>query len=54
MKDERYKQLEKAAKVKLTEEEKQDGWHFCREWDGMLIHSSWPEYESCICKLKYK
>ncbi len=36
---------------KLTKEELEDGWHFCPDWDDMLIHKEWPEIESCTCKL---
>lgn len=26
------------------------GWHFCPDWDYMLIHTSWPETDGCTCK----
>ena len=31
----------------LTQEEADAGWHFCSEWDGMLIGPGMQEYESC-------
>lgn len=41
--------LERDPEAKLTEEQLKDGWHFCNEWDGMLIHITQPEYEACLC-----
>ena len=29
---------------------KDAGYHFCPDWDGMLIGPNWPEAESCSCK----
>lgn len=47
---ERYYELERDLNLKLTAEEVEAGWHFCNaEWDGMLIHESWPEAECCSC-----
>ena len=45
----RYVQLTRTHEANLTEKEVKDGWHFCCEWDGMLIHSSHPEAECCYC-----
>ena len=33
----------------LTEKEVSDGWHFCADWDGLLINNDWPESECCSC-----
>lgn len=44
----RYTELE-YGDIPLTEEEIQDGWHFCKDWDYMLIHDSWSEIEGCHC-----
>jgi hypothetical protein len=34
----------------LTQDETNAGWHYCNsEWDGMLIHTTWPEKEACTC-----
>jgi hypothetical protein len=32
----------------LTEAEQKE-WHFCWDWDGMLIHKDDPEFECCVC-----
>ncbi len=51
MKRERYNELSRNMKLKLTDEEVADGWHFCySEWDDMLIHKNWPEAECCNCR----
>lgn len=36
-------------KITLTEEEQKE-WHFCWDWDGLLIHKSAPEFAACVCK----
>ena len=46
----RYTELNVDQNLKLTDQEKADGWHFCKEWDGMLIHKDWPESKGCICE----
>ena len=33
----------------LEPEERAQGWHFCPEWDEMLIGPGWPEMASCLC-----
>ena len=48
MDDERYKYLEVTG-APITDKEIQEGWHYCYEWDGMLINKSWPEAECCKC-----
>jgi hypothetical protein len=42
--------------VHLTEGEMADGWHWCPEWDDLLIHPMDGEYQFCQCedKQKYK
>lgn len=45
----RYKELDRNPNGKLTKEEIKQGWHFCPDWDFMLIHRDWPEYHSCTC-----
>jgi hypothetical protein len=37
------------GKAELTQEEINEGWHFCWERDGLLIHPTWDEYECCNC-----
>jgi hypothetical protein len=48
MTPQRYKHLEKYGDPLLTDEVR-EGWHYCGDWDGMLIHISWTEYEACTC-----
>jgi hypothetical protein len=46
----RYKALEYDENAQLTSDEITDGWHFCYDWDYMLIHTTWEEYNSCTCR----
>ncbi len=48
----RYEQLMKDEKLQLTEEEIKKGWHFCWDWDGLLVHPDSPEGECCRCRPK--
>lgn len=50
MTKQRYNELMKNPELKLTPEEYKNGWHFCYEWDELLIHISWKEFKSCTCK----
>lgn len=34
---------------RLTQAEIEEGWHFCPEWDGLLIHPNDKETEACTC-----
>lgn len=45
----RYKELRNNLDLRLTQEEIDEGWHFCADWDGLLIHKDHPESESCSC-----
>lgn len=47
----RHRALE-MGQGELTDTEKADGWHFCNDWDGMLIHPSDKEAECCTCHPK--
>ena len=40
--------------VMLTAEELANGWHWCDEWDGLLIHSDDREFEHCKCDFMKK
>lgn len=41
---ERYDELMGDTSLKLTREEMLNGWDFdCVNWDGLLIHKTWPE-----------
>lgn len=46
----RYIELEKDANSHLTPEELQQGWHFCPDWDYMLIQKG-SDAEECYCKI---
>lgn len=35
--------------AKLTEQEIQNGWHFCPDWDYMVIGPESPEIKCCLC-----
>lgn len=48
MDKERWIEIDLAGKG-LTFEELKDGWHFCYEWDEMLIGPGMPECEACLC-----
>lgn len=52
MTPERFKQLTTGFvddKTHLTDKECVEGWHFCPDWDFMLIHKSHPEFKRCLC-----
>jgi len=40
--------------VMLTAEEVANGWHWCDEWDGLLIHADDREFEHCNCDFMKK
>lgn len=46
-------ELETDMNAKLTPEEMAAGWHFCPDWDGMLVDMNDIEGEgaACLCKL---
>jgi len=45
---ERYIRIQNGAED-LTPEEVEDGWHFCPDWDDMLIHVDDDEFQCCPC-----
>ena len=38
----------------LTQEEIDQGYHFCYEWDEMCIGPDMPEWDVCLCDIKKK
>ena len=53
MKDERYHYLNTTPDSLLSSEEIAEGWHFCYDWDELLIHPDMKdEWECCICDCK--
>ena len=49
MTEERYKQLMEDDKAKLTDQEVADGWHYCYEFDGLLVGPGMGELRFCAC-----
>lgn len=49
MTKQRYYQLAQSLTLNLTAEEFDAGWHFCPDWDGMLIHKTDGEMDGCTC-----
>ena len=47
MDDDRWKLLMRDCKEMLQPEEIAEGWHFCPEWDGLLIGPGMWEFEHC-------
>ena len=46
----RYEDLQwGTGPAQLTEDEMKMGWHWCLEWDDMLIHPAMAEYAHCSC-----
>lgn len=50
MSKERYTELMNNTTLSLTAGEYENGWHFCNDWDDLLIHRNWPEAECCTCQ----
>jgi len=53
MNNSRYKEIEIEGKQLLPSELRQ-GWHYCENWNDMLVGPSMPEWESCYCDIQYK
>lgn len=49
MTNERYKFLMDNEGSSVTDEEFKEGWHFCYEWDGLLVGPGMPELKYCCC-----
>ena len=49
----RWLELMRSLAAKLTLEERLEGWHFCCEWDGLLVDPMSPEWgdnlKRCRC-----
>jgi len=50
--DDRFWHLQKTGE-RLTPEEMAEGWHYCWEWDGLLVCPDFPEWghdgNTCSC-----
>lgn len=49
MKNERWQLLMDDDDAPLTAEEITLGWHFCCEWDGLLVGPGMDELKYCHC-----
>lgn len=49
MTDQRWTTLMRDDDLALTPEEIAEGWHFCWEWDGLLVGPGMKELEACTC-----
>lgn len=47
MTDQRWKEVQENDDVKLTLEEIAEGWHFCWEFDGLLVGPGMGEQRFC-------
>jgi hypothetical protein len=45
----RYQDLMDNDRLDLTPDEIKIGWHFCPEWDSLLIGPGMPEMGACTC-----
>ncbi len=50
MTDQRFELLMKSQTEQLTEAEIAEGWHFCPDWDGLLVQQGdFQAGEFCLC-----
>jgi hypothetical protein len=49
MTKERYKELNNSTQGSLTTKEVNEGWHWCDEWDGLLVGPGMSEMNCCSC-----
>ncbi len=53
MTNERHAELHRSViegtDVRLTDDEMLDGWHWCDDFDGLLVGPDTPEADSCVC-----
>lgn len=50
MDDKRYKELDESGQG-LTQEEMDQGWHWCGNWDDMLVGPGTEEASCCHCDI---
>lgn len=50
MTDERWRELMNSQTAPLTSEEIAEGWHWCWDWDGLLVGPGMGELEACHCE----
>lgn len=49
---ERWTELMYNGDLRLTEKEIAEGWHFCPDWDSLLIGPGMIEMDYCSCREK--
>jgi hypothetical protein len=49
MQNDRWLELMNDSSLSLTDEEADQGWHFCYGWDGLLVGPGMKELEGCEC-----
>lgn len=49
MTEDRHAALMADDDLPLTSEKLAEGWHFCPDWDGLLVGPGMKETESCNC-----
>lgn len=47
----RYAELMNEQSARINADERLAGWHFCRDFDGLLVGPGMPELESCRCMI---
>ena len=52
MTQERYEFLQENIEVSLTQEEVSQGYHFCPDYDMLLVGPGSPEVDTCTCDLE--
>lgn len=51
MTKERWEELERDVTLGLTPNEVAEGWHFCHDFDGLLVGPGMFERQFCTCDL---
>lgn len=49
MTPQRIRELEADPHAVLTDREVMMGWHWCCEFDGLLVGPTMPEWDCCLC-----
>jgi len=50
MTTERWYAVQNSDDTPLTYGEIEDGWHFCHDWDGLLVGPGMKELDFCSCE----
>ena len=45
----RWTELQRDDKLSITTQEFAERWHFCWEWDGLLVGPGMEEMNCCTC-----